>query len=402
MDSNIFILIFSIIVIVTYLLDYISNKIKIPSVLFLILIGLAFRFFADRTDFSLPYITEMIPILGTITLILIVLEGGLDLELNKEKIPIIVKSSIAAIVLIFISSFSIALLYYYYYHQSFYISIVNAVPLAVISSAIAIPSVASLRKHHKDFVVYESSLSDVFGIIVFNFILLNSVLTIQSFLFLSFELIIIVIFSVILTFFMSFLISRISHHIKFLPILAFVFIIYTTAKFFHLSPLIFILVFGLFLNNSDLIIKGRIHFIDKYLQNESLKTELPFFKKIVIELTFIFKIFFFIIFGYSVKIVDLADEKSIMIALAISIIIFVSRYLFLKIAFKEPLRPLGLIAPRGLITILLALSIPSELRILNFNNSILIWTVFFTVIILSINILTVKGDRTIISPNSKV
>jgi NhaP-type Na+/H+ or K+/H+ antiporter len=391
MNSNIVILILSIIVIATYLLDFISNKIKIPSVLFLILIGLAFRFFADRTGFSIPYINELIPILGTVTLILIVLEGGLDLELSKEKIPIITKSSISAIVLILLSSFSIAFLYFYVYKQSFYISLVNAVPLSVISSAIAIPSVNSLSKHYKDFVVYESSLSDVFGIIVFNFILLNAVISINSFLFLGFELIIISVFSVILTFLMSFLLSRINHHIKFLPILAFVFIIYTSAKYYHLSPLIFILIFGLFLNNSDLIIKGRIHFLDKYLQNESLKTELPHFKKIVIELTFIFKVFFFIIFGYSVQIVELADEQSIFIALAITLIIFVLRYLFLKIAFKEPLRPLGLIAPRGLITILLALSIPSELKILNFNNSILIWVVFFTVIVLSLNVLMHKN-----------
>lgn len=98
---------------------------------------------------------------------------------------------------------------------------------------------------------------------------------------------------------MGFLIGRINHHVKFLPILAFVFIIYSSAKIYHFSPLIFILIFGLFLNNSDLIVKGKL---DKLLKKKSLQSELPLFKNIVGEITFIFKIFFFLIFGFSTKI----------------------------------------------------------------------------------------------------
>lgn len=177
MNSNIIILILGTIVITTYILDYLSHKIKIPSVLFLILIGLIFRLFADKTGFELPFVEELIPILGTIALILIVLEGGLDLELRKDKVPVISKSLISSIILMFISAFSIAATFYYVYGQSFYVSLINAIPLSVISSAIAIPSVKGLDSYNRDFVVYESTFSDILGIMFFNFVLVISVVT---------------------------------------------------------------------------------------------------------------------------------------------------------------------------------------------------------------------------------
>ena len=357
LDSNTIILLLSLITIGTYLLDYVSHKIQIPSVLFLIIIGIILRILSDQTGFIVPYIDQIIPVLGTFALILIVLEGGLDLELNKEKIPIITKSLISSFGLIILSMLFTAYIFSFFYDDPVYILLVNSVPLAVISSAIAIPSVKSLKPKNKDFIIYESSFSDIIGIMIFNFILINSVVTLESVFRFSFDVIIIVFLSIILTLALSYLLSTITHHIKFFPILALAFLVYSIAKFYHLSPLIFILAFGLFLNNSDLLIKGKI---EKYIKNDILKTELVLFKKIVAESTFVSKVFFFIIFGYSTDPTELTDLNAIAISALIVGGFFLSRYLFLNILFDMPFKPLTLIAPRGLITILLALSIPAK------------------------------------------
>jgi uncharacterized membrane protein YjdF len=45
--------------------------------------------------------------------------------------------------------------------------------------------------------------------------------------------------------------KKINHHVKFLPIVISIILIYTLSKIFHLPALIFILIFGLLLNNLD-------------------------------------------------------------------------------------------------------------------------------------------------------
>ena len=48
-------------------------------------------------------------------------------------------------------------------------AVIYATPLSIISSAVAIPSSAGLREQEKEFVVYESTFSDILGIMVFNY-----------------------------------------------------------------------------------------------------------------------------------------------------------------------------------------------------------------------------------------
>lgn len=387
MDSNLIILILSLIVLATYLIDVLSFRINIPGVLLLILFGLAFRFFADEANLQFPNLERITPILGTLALILIVLEGSLDLKLNKNKIPLIRQSVITAIILVFVSAFSIALIFQIAYGQSLYLSFANAIPLAVSSSAIAIPSVAGIKNHVKDFVVYETTFSDVFGIMVFNFIILNSIITFHSFVAFGLEFIFLVIISIILIFFLSFLLDRIKHHIKFFPILALVFAIYAFSQIYHYASLFGVLLFGLFLNNSELVVKGKIA---EYLNPESLRTEIPRFKQIVGELTFVFKIFFFIIFGYSTRITELGNPHALLIAGIVVASIFLFRFLFLRLVYRIPAMPLAFIAPRGLVSILLFLSIPAQLKIEGFNNSILIWAVFLTTLVLSVSMMVYR------------
>ncbi len=398
MNGNLIILILSLIVLATYIIDVLSYRINIPGVLLLILFGLAFRFFADETNLQFPNLERITPILGTLALILIVLEGSLDLKLSKNKIPLIRQSVITAVILVFISTFSIALIFQTVYGQSLYISVVNALPLAVSSSAIAIPSVAGIKNHVKDFVVYETTFSDVFGIMVFNFLILNAVINFKSFLVFGMEFIFMLIASIILIFFLSFLLDRIKHHIKFFPILALVFAIYAVSQIYHYASLFGVLLFGLFLNNSDLVVQGKVA---EYLNPESLSTEIPRFKQIVGELTFVFKRFFFIIFGYSTRITELGNPHALLIAVIVVASIFLFRFLFLRLVYRIPAMPLAFIAPRGLVSILLFLSIPAQLKIEGFNSSILIWTVFLTTMVLSVSMMAYRKKTKKIIPETE-
>ena len=151
----------------------------------------------------------------------------------------------------FVLAFGLAYLFQFLNQGDFKINLVNVIPFCVISSAIAIPSVRSLSKESREFVVYESSLSDIFGVLFFNFIALNPYINGQSFGLFGIQILIIIAVSFISVLGLSFLLSRIRHHVTFTPIILFVILIYAISKEFHLPGLIFILVFGLFLGNID-------------------------------------------------------------------------------------------------------------------------------------------------------
>jgi len=70
-----------------YVFDLTSAKTKVPSVILLLLLGFAMRQLTQLLEINIPSLTPLLPILGTVGLILIVLEGSLELEFNKSKAP---------------------------------------------------------------------------------------------------------------------------------------------------------------------------------------------------------------------------------------------------------------------------------------------------------------------------
>jgi Kef-type K+ transport system membrane component KefB len=87
---------FCVLLLVAYLFDLTSSKTKIPSVILLLLLGWIVRQITGFLLIDLPDFSMVLPILGTIGLILIVLEGSLELELNESKIGLIKKSFLGA------------------------------------------------------------------------------------------------------------------------------------------------------------------------------------------------------------------------------------------------------------------------------------------------------------------
>ena len=376
---------------VAYLFDLTASRTQIPSVILLLVLGWFVREATLLLDIEIPDLSSTLPILGTIGLILIVLEGSLELELNKTKIGLIKKSSLGAFLPLVVLAFSLAYMMHYYGGYSFKDCLTNAIPFCVISSAIAIPSVRNLSKDQKEFIIYESSLSDIFGVIFFNFVAFNATFGLETFGYFCLELLIIIVISFVATILLSFLLNKIDHHIKFVPIILLIILIYEISKIWHLPALIFILVFGLSIGNLDEL-KGY-----KWTQSfrlDLLNKEVSKFKELIIEATFLVRALFFLLFGYLIKTSEIINTDTLGWAVIIVLILFVLRFIQLKVS-KIPLSPLLFVAPRGLITILLFLTIAPESTIDIVNKSLIIQVILLTAItmMLGLMITAKKGDK---------
>ena len=91
-------------VIFSYLFDIFSRKTKVPSVLLLLATGVGLQLLANAFQFKIVDFNKVLPLLGTIGLILIVLEGALELHYTKEKKRIILQSLGASFFLLVASS----------------------------------------------------------------------------------------------------------------------------------------------------------------------------------------------------------------------------------------------------------------------------------------------------------
>lgn len=380
---------FCFLMLIAYVFDLTASKTKIPSVILLLLLGWTVKQITMWFNIQLPGFFSVLPVLGTVGLILIVLEGSLELELNKTKFGLIKKSFICALLPMLALAFILAFVFMYFGSFGFKNSLINAIPFCVISSAIAIPSVRSLSSHNKDFVIYESSLSDIFGVLIFNFLAFNETININSFGHFALQLVIIAGVSFIATIGLSYLLSKIEHHVKFVPIILAVVLIYAISKVYHLPGLIFILIFGLAIGNIDELKKFK--WIEKFKPDE-LIIEVNKFKKLTIEAAFLVRALFFLLFGYLIDTSEVLNADTVIWAIGIVVCIFILRATQLKIS-NLPLKPLLFVAPRGLITILLFLSIELTQTISLVNKSLIIQVIILTALIMMVGLMFNKSQK---------
>lgn len=383
------IIIICILLILAYVFDITSSKTKIPSVILLSLLGWTVGQLSNKLEIPTPNLNPILPILGTIGLILIVLEGSLELELNKSKFSFVRRASLISFLPMLLFSFGLALAFQYFGNTTFKIGLANAIPFAIISSAIAIPSAQDLISKDKEFITYESSLSDIFGVIFFNFITLNDNIGTKSIGYFLLEILVILLISFISTVALAFLLIKIKHHVKFAPIILTVVLIYAVSKIYHLPALIFILLFGLFLGNIDEIKHNKFVQI---LKPDILNGEVHKFKELLTEIAFLVRSLFFLLFGYLIQASELMNVETIWWALSITIAIFLLRLLFLKL-FKQPMKPILFIAPRGLITILLFLTIPVSQSIDIANKSLVIQVIILTALVMMFGLMTNNENK---------
>ena len=379
-----------------YLFDITASKTRIPTVVLLLSLGFILHLLVDAFQIHLPDLSIVLPAIGTVGLILIVLEGALELELSKHKMPIIKNAALMALVPLFLLCFIVAGVYSYMNDCPLKTALANVIPLSVISSAIAIPSARNLSQSLREFVTYESSLSDIIGVVFFNFVVLNSEIDSSTFGVFILQLVSIIIFSFLATILLSFLLGKIRHHVKFIPIILMIILIYFIAKSFHLPALIFILLFGLFLSNTDLWSQNKFA---HNLRPAIVKKEVHRFHGVIMEIAFLVRSLFFLLFGFSITAAEIFNPTTIIWAMAICAVIYLIRLIFLKLLSIKDFSLVAM-APRGLITVLLFLSIPIEETLPFFNKALVVQIVVLSALIMMFSsIMSKKKVENSITPS---
>ncbi|AHJ97448.1 cation:proton antiporter [Hymenobacter swuensis] len=377
----------SLAVILSYLFDVVARATKVPSVLMLLLSGIALRQAADYFDFTLGIPKVVLEIFGIIGLIMIVLEGALDLKISRDKAPLIRRSFLAAALILVVQAVVIALILHFWLHVNFQSCLVNAIPLAVISSAIAIPSVANLRGEKQEFIVYESTFSDILGIMFFNFALQDNFAHGASVFTFGRDVVAVLVVAVLSTAALAFLLDRIRLHVKFFLILAFLILLYSVAKKLHLSSLVLVLAFGLAVNNADQFLTGRL---GRWFRPERLAEEVHQLRSITAESAFLIRTFFFLLFGFSITLSGLLSAQLLLQGVLIVAALTAIRYVYLRYIARTDLIPELFIAPKGLITVLLFYSIPQKHLIGEVSENILFIVILLTGVLMMAGLLLSK------------
>ena len=158
------------IVIVSYLFNLLAKKTRVPSVLMLLGTGIILGAFGKYFDFPQPNVQPSLEILGSIGLIMIVLEAALDLEFSKDRRSLVGRSFILTLLEMGFTVFFLAGLFHVGMDAPWENAILYAVPLSILSSAIVIPSIEYFKKDLKEFMIYQSTFSDILGIMLFYFL----------------------------------------------------------------------------------------------------------------------------------------------------------------------------------------------------------------------------------------
>ena len=386
MDTLSILFVLPLLIIFSYLFDAIARKTKFPSVILLMFTGIVVRGFTSFYgvgDFA--FLDSLIPVLGTIGLILIVLEGALELEIKKEKLPIIGKGFLAALIILLLNVFVISWIFQNVLGMEHYAAVIYAVPLSIISSAVAIPSAANLLKQDKEFVVYESTFSDILGIMIFNYAIRQAeagqpMIGGEPIVALLLQIIGVIVISLLITYVLFRLLQNIEHHVKFFLILALLILVYAIGKYFHLPALVTIFIFGLFLSNVQALYP---RFLKRDLNLEQTEKGLHEFHILTAESTFIVRTFFFLFFGFSIVLTEFNSITPFLYGLLVFAVMLVIRYVYLSVStFKFKPSTLLYLSPRGLISILLFLQI-SEVHIINQDNILIDERVLLVVILCS-------------------
>ena len=404
MDTYSTLILLSGLVIFSYLFDIFSRKTGVPSVLLLLMLGVLLRYISVSLELPLYNFDRILPLLGTVGLILIVFEGALELRYDAGKARLIRNAFGAAIFIFLLTSLAIAGIFYMFTEATFYLCLLNAIPFSVISSSIAIPSVASLFGTKKEFIIYESSFSDIIGIMVFNFIIGDDQISMGSIGKFGTDFLLVILLSLACCFIFLFIMGRVTHHVKFFLIISALVLVYAIGKQLHLSTLITVLAFGLFLRNSELISemfsKSKLfHKVSGFMTYPGLAGDLTGLHQLSAESAFILRTFFFLVFGYTLDFGDLFRSDVVMYGSLIIVAVYLIRWAYLHFIARAHLWPELLITPRGLISVLLFISIPAESLIVPFGNGLLVFLIILSGLLMTVGLIatgkkpTPSGDE---------
>ncbi len=327
-------------------------------------------------DFPQPNVQPSLEILGSIGLIMIVLEAALDLEFSRDRRSLVGRSFILTLLEMGFTVFFLAGLFHVGMDAPWENAILYAVPLSILSSAIVIPSIEYFKKDLKEFMIYQSTFSDILGIMLFYFLVEgfenpsgNATEWLLQF---GWSFGISVIVSAVFSYLLVIMLQNIKTQLKLFLLISALILLYAVGKLLHLSSLLVILIFGMILNNPQLFFPGRLR---RLLKANIVSTLLKDFKLITRETAFIVRTFFFVVFGYSIDLSSLGNPLVIFFAVLSLIGIYQIRKVSVLWTVKTPSTLLNYLAPRGLITILLFYAIPANMSIDQFDNGILLYII---------------------------
>jgi Kef-type K+ transport system membrane component KefB len=369
------------VVVISYLFSILSRRLRFPSVLLLLFLGIGARYVAEQYQYEINLPRVVVEGLGIVGLIMIVLEAGLDLKLERKKIRLIRSSFLSAFVILILSVTLLTLLLRWQLEEPWINCIVYALPLSIISSAIVIPSLHHLSAEKKEFLVYEASFSDIIGIILFNYFAAGEIMTWQSLGIFAGSIVVSVILSIAFSVLLFLLMANTKLNIRFFLVFSLLILLYAAGKILHLPSLLIILVFGLMIRNWEhvkLPSSLGTYPLEKVDEIQEL------LHAITAESSFLIRTFFFILFGYTIQIKAILDIDIATIGGLIVGALFLVRLVYLALFQKANIFPELFYMPRGLITIVLFYKIPDALKLSSFNESILAFVILSTSIIMAI------------------
>jgi NhaP-type Na+/H+ or K+/H+ antiporter len=380
----------SVILILSFAFGEISRLTNIPAVLLLIVLGIGLKFGLDFIGLDDINFFPYLEILGIVGLIMIVLEAALELELRRDKtIPILKALGIAFVGLMASTYFAAIVLNYFIPGMDMSRAWIYATPLSILSSAIIIPSVVGLKPKKKEFHVYESTFSDILGIMLFYFLTgqVDAAEHSSGLLGFSGNVLLTIVISLIASYLIVIIFQRIKSHVKLFLLIAVLLLLYALGKKMHLSSLIIILIFGLLIANMELFFQGPLK---RFLNKEQAHDIYEGLHVVTMETAFVVRTFFFVIFGMTIVLSSLASVNVALVSLLIIASIYLIRWIILRVSLGPDIKPQLYIAPRGLITILLFYAIPTEIQVPGFNSGILLFIIIGTSIIMTIALIMDK------------
>lgn len=380
-SSYIYILAFCILVIASYLYNLISLKTGIPSVLLLLASGIIVREVLIFNTIAVSIPARVVEVFGILGLIMIILEAGLDLQVNRNKLSLIRNAFFSALTILILSIIACSAFLYYYLNEDYLHCLIYAIPLSVVSSAIVIPSISHLNDIKKDFLVYETSFSDILGILFFNYMIAGNLLKGWNITWFFGSIILALLLSVVLSLLILLMLTRIKTKVRFFLIFAVLIFLYAGGKLLNLPALFTILLFGLIVSNWQL---SPFKYFYKWVSEKQVNDISYLLHSLTAESSFLIRTFFFFVFGLTIDIKLLFDVEVVLAGSAIVALLLVIRYIYLRFFLHSHIFPELFFMPRGLITILLFYSIPQVYKLSKFNEGILFFVILITSIIMMV------------------
>lgn len=332
-----------------------ARRWRVPAALLLMALGLLAAGLYPNV-YAGP-VRQGLEVLGTLGLILIVLEGALDLRLTRARLPLIRRAAGVAVAVTVLTSGLIALGLHLWAGAPVKGALLAGVAFGIVSSAILIPSVTHLADEQREFLTYESVISDILGILLFSIVLEAEALNLQLVWGLLGKLVATLLLSGAGAVLLTYLLDWVAGRHRFTLIVALMVLVYAAGKWLHLPTLMAVLFFGLLINNLDRLREALPALRLPTLPHADVE-ELRMLNE---EGAFVIRSFFFVLLGYSIEPAGLVEAQALAVAGGLLLAIYAARGLVVALSRQPGGGRVALLAPRGLVSIILYVSIPPAL-----------------------------------------